>query len=161
MSMPMAMNWAKASPLAQVRIASAVRSSVKSMRSSGAVRPRMRSFFNLSFLSGGERVPLTFVGHPLGTDKQITVQAKVVLPANKPDDVHVRYLRNRSALPCTRCYCSFQSSRLGTRCCKWRASTTSRSKERARANLPVPPGVASVPLPMLCLHDADVPNLLG
>jgi len=97
--MPMAMNWARASPLAQVRIASAVRSSVKCMRSSGAVRPRMRSFFNLSFLSGGERVPLTFVGHPLGTDKQITVQAKVVLPANKSGDVHMRVPTQVSLCP--------------------------------------------------------------
>ena len=39
---------------------------------------RRRSFFNLGFLSGGGgRVPLTFEGHPLGTDGRVTVQAKV------------------------------------------------------------------------------------
>ena len=39
---------------------------------------RKRSFFNLGFLSGGgERVPLTFEGHPLGTGGRVTVQAQV------------------------------------------------------------------------------------
>lgn len=38
---------------------------------------RGRSLFNLGFLGGGKRIPLTFENHPLGSDKSTTVQAKV------------------------------------------------------------------------------------
>ena len=64
-----------AAPLRQRSHADMCRSGLAQHRVNDA--PHTRSLFNLSFLSGGERVPLTFVGHPLGTDKTITVQARV------------------------------------------------------------------------------------
>ena len=51
-----------------------------------------RSVFGLNFLSGGERVPLTFAGHPFGTDGTVTVQARIghtVLEVAREHDIEL------------------------------------------------------------------------